>query len=120
MKRIKSKKDIPWFDINNYDYIKDIDDIALLEEVIMRTCIYEQAAKERVSESYDSFMWSEVLKGQPNMEQSWQDEGAIKKAPEHLEKKERKLKKIVHLKQLTWNVNCNKSCVLLSSSMCNI
>lgn len=92
MKRIKSKKDIPWFDINNYDYIKDIDDIALLEEVIMRTCIYEQAAKERVSESYDSFMWSEVLKGQPNMEQSWQDEGAIKKAPEHLEKKERKLK----------------------------
>lgn len=92
MKRIKSKKDIPWFDISNYDYISGIGDIALLEEVIMRTCIYEQAAKGGVSESYDSFIWSEVLKGQPNMERSWQDEGANKKAPEHLKKKEQKLK----------------------------
>jgi len=92
LKRIKSKKDIPWFDINNYDYIKDIDNIALLEEVIMRTVIFEQAAKGRISESYDSFVWSEVLNGQPNMERSWQDEGVGKKAPEHLEKKEQELK----------------------------
>lgn len=92
MKRIKSKKDIPWFNISNYDYIKNIDDIALLEELILRTCIYEHAAKGRISESYDSFIWGEVLKGQPNMGQSWEDEGADKEVPEHLEKKEQKLK----------------------------
>ena len=92
LKRIKSRKDIPWFDINNYDYIRNIDDIALLEEVIVRTCIYEQAAEERIAESDNSFIWSEILNGQPDTEQSFHNEPKDPEVSQRSELKQQKLK----------------------------
>lgn len=94
MKRIKSKKDIPWFEINNYDYIKNISDIALLEEVIVRTAIYKEAAERPISEYFNSFVWSEILNGQPNIGQSFYSERSESKTSECSELKPQKLKKL--------------------------
>ncbi|KID40471.1 hypothetical protein QT16_01280 [Pseudoalteromonas distincta] len=92
LKRIKSRKDIPWFDINNYDYIRNIDDIALLEEVIMRTCIYEHAGEGRIDKSGNSFIWSEILNGQPDTEQSFNNEPFDPKISQRSELKQQQLK----------------------------
>tara|TARA_R110000751_G_scaffold307192_2_gene427676 strand:- start:3729 stop:4529 length:801 start_codon:yes stop_codon:yes gene_type:complete len=106
LKRIKSRKEIPWFDINNYDYIREIDDVALLEEVIMRTCMYDQAAKGSISESYDSFIWSEILNGQPNTELSFCNESSETKTSERSVLKLQKLK-VLSSNEAVFPIPCN-------------
>lgn len=92
MKRIKSKKEISWFDINNYDYLIDLDKVALLEEVLMRTIIYHQAAEECIAESGNSYIWSEILNGQPDTQKSFDNEPVDSKVSEHSEPKQQPLK----------------------------
>lgn len=94
MKRIKSKKEITWFDINNYDYINDLDDVALLEEVFIRTIIYQRAAKERIAKSDISFIWSEILNGQPDTHKSFSNEPEDQTAPGFLEVERQQLKEL--------------------------
>ncbi len=71
MKRINSKKDIPWFDISNYGYIDELNDFALLEELMIRKIFHEENTRGSISDVTDLFAWEEVLNGQPNTQQSF-------------------------------------------------
>lgn len=70
MKQINSRKDISWFKIKNYDYISELNDIELLEELLMRIIFYENGVKEFASSTLDTLGWRRILDGKPSIKKS--------------------------------------------------
>ena len=69
MKRIKSKKDIPWFNIDNYKYLDELDEDSLKREVYNHLHLYHELSHEKVILTDDRLIrgWKSILVGEPNL-----------------------------------------------------
>ena len=95
LKRIDSTKDIPWFRIENYNYISELSDIDLLNEFSRRRELYNNRDTILMEIELLSCYWKGILSGKPNtnalLEKKFSDEDEdfnnyIKTLPEYEQK----------------------------------
>ncbi|MBH0045225.1 DUF6387 family protein [Pseudoalteromonas sp. NZS11_1] len=79
MKKVNSTKDVPWFKIENYNYIYKLDNIDLLDELSRRRSLYSNRNTDLMEDEHFRCFWKGILNGQPNTHVLLEEQASVER-----------------------------------------